>query len=320
MEQPWYASISEDLEKVDNIIYDALRSDKPELQQMFDYVVTSGGKKIRPSICILMHRACGGSREDILRVASAFEVIHSATLIHDDINDRSDIRRGRRTVHKEYTVTKAVILGDLMFAIGFKLFGSADQKIIDAVVSASTAMAESELVQKKFERKSVVAECDYFDIIKGKTAMPIFICARTGAYMAGADDDITDAISSFALDIGLAFQIVDDVLDIVGDHSNTGKKIGIDIYDGKPTLPLIYAMADSVHGQEIKEIFRKDCAPDRDIEHAIELIRSTGSVERCISKAKDLVENAIPLLSCLEDSAYKDSLIGLAKYVVSRDR
>ncbi|MCL1984410.1 MAG: polyprenyl synthetase family protein, partial [Methanomassiliicoccaceae archaeon] len=265
MENQWYSSISDELADVDLIIANALRSDRPELQEMCDYVTTSKGKKIRPAICILAHHACGGSRnEKILRTASSFEMIHDATLIHDDINDNGEIRRGRQTIHKKYTVSKAVILGDLLFAMGFKHM-SADADIVDTVVNASTAMAESEFIQKEFEHRPKVTEKDYFRIIRGKTAMPIFAAARTGAYLADADEASVNAVSDFALGIGTAFQIVDDVLDVTGDHEHTGKRIGIDIAEGKPTLPVIYAMADPQNGKRIKEIFCKKDASDEEL-------------------------------------------------------
>jgi geranylgeranyl pyrophosphate synthase len=150
--------------------------------------------------------------------------------------------------------------------------------------------------------------------------MPIFACAKTGAYLAGADDGTIDAVSEFALKVGLAFQIVDDVLDVIGEERSTGKKAGTDISEGKPTLPVIYAMSDPVRGPRIKGTFTKDDPSDEDVETALELIRSTDSIERCMSKAKEIVDGAIPLLSCLKDSIYKDSLIGLARFIVSRDR
>ena len=317
----WYTPIEDDLKKVDAIIDGALTSRIPELQEMCDHVTSLKGKKIRPSICVLAHYACGGSqKEEIRRLASAFELIHVATLIHDDINDRSEIRRGRRTVHKEYTVPKAVILGDFMFAMGFGLAGSADKKVIDTIVNASSAMAESEFIQKEFEHRPAVTEKDYMNIIRGKTAMPIFAGARTGAYLAGADNEIIDAISSFALDVGLAFQIVDDVLDITGGNASTGKKVGIDIEEGKPTLPVIYAMSDPNNGKKIKKIFESEDPTDAELNDVLLLIKRTDALDKCMSKAGDIVKNAIPLLSCLKDSEYKNSLKGLAEYVVSRDR
>ena len=321
MGQQWYSSISDDLSRVDDIIRDTLRSDRKELQEICDYVTSSGGKKVRPAMCILAHRACGGNgNDDVLKIAAAFEMIHDATLIHDDINDKSEIRRGRTTVHEKYTVTKAVILGDLMFAMGFKLMGSADRNIIDTVARTSMAMAESEFIQKEFEHVPIVTEDDYLKIIRGKTAMPIFASTRAGAYLADADVDTINEISCFALDVGLAFQIVDDVLDIIGDHRVTGKEVGIDIAEGKPTLPIIYAMADPVNGKKISGIFKKKEASPAELERALELIRRTDAVERCMAKAREIVENAVSHLTAVKDSEYKDSLIGLARYIVSRDR
>ena len=321
MEHQWHSSISEDMAKVNKMIADTLMSERNELQEICDYVVSSGGKRIRPAMCILSHHACGGKRNnDILRTAAAFEIIHDATLIHDDINDKSEIRRGRKTVHKKYSVTKAVVAGDFMFAMGFGLFGAADRKITEMIVKASKAMAESEFIQKEFEHKPIVTEDDYLKIIRGKTAMPISAGAGIGAYTAGASESVIEKISTFALEVGLAFQIIDDVLDIIGDHRSTGKKVGTDIAEGKPTLPVIYAMADPVNGKKIKSIFKKKEASADDLKEALELIRGTDAIERCRSKAKEIADNAIPYLSCLKDSAYKDSLIGLAKYVVSRDR
>ena len=321
MGQQWYSPISDDLAKVDAVIKDTLRSDRKELQEICDYVTSSGGKKIRPAMCILSYLACGGTRNDnIINIAAAFELIHDATLIHDDINDKSEIRRGRRTVHEKYTVTKAVILGDLMFAMGFKLMGTADRAVIDTVARTSTAMAESEFVQKEFEHAPIVTEEDYFKIIRGKTAMPIFSCARVGAHMADADADIMNSVSVFAMEVGSAFQIVDDVLDITGDHRSTGKEVGRDIAEGKPTLPVIYAMEDPVNGKKIKEIFKKRDASDGDLRKALELIKGTAAVERCMLKAREIVENAIPHLSSVNDSVFKDSLIKMARYIVDRDR
>ena len=317
----WYRPISDDLDIVDRNIISVLRSGRPELQEMCDYVTSSGGKKIRPAICILSHYICGGTKtEEIRNIATAFEMIHTATLVHDDINDKSEVRRGRITVHKKYTVSKAVILGDFIFAMGFKFIGSAERKIIDTVTEASTAMAESEFIQKEFEHRPAVTEKDYMDIIKGKTAMPISACARAGATLAGADDATVNALASFALSIGTAFQIVDDVLDIIGNSEATGKKIGTDIMEGKPTLPIIYAMADPVSGNKIKEIFKKDEVSEKDLQDALDAIRKTDAAERCLAKAKEMVENAIPMLSELGDPVFRGSLTGLARYIVSRDR
>ena len=320
MEHRWRTSISGDLEKVGKNISSVLRSERPELQEMCDYLMEAQGKGIRSAMCILSHYACGGSAPEIDKLASAFEMVHLATLVHDDINDKSEIRRGRRAVHREYTVSKAIILGDFIFAMGFKLVGSVDRRVVDAMASASSAMAESEFIQKEFEHNVAVTENEYIRIIRGKTAMPIMACAKAGAYMAGADENTVAAVSDFALNVGLAFQIVDDVLDITGDHRSTGKNVGTDITEGKPTLPVIYAMSSDPNGKRIREIFENRDVSEDDSKDALRLIKGTDAVDRCLSKAKELVEDAITKLSSLRDSQYKDALIGLARYVADRDR
>jgi octaprenyl-diphosphate synthase len=320
MEYRWRNSISDDLEKVNSNISSVLRSDSSELQMMCDYLLETQGKGIRSAMCILSHYACGGSAGDIDKLASAFEMIHLATLVHDDINDKSEIRRGRKAVHKEYTVSKAIILGDFIFAMGFGLVGSVDRRVVDTVASSSSAMAESEFIQKEFEHNTAVTEKEYLRIIRGKTAMPIVSCARAGAYRADADEETVSALSDFALNVGLAFQIADDVLDLKGDHRSTGKKVGTDIMEGKPTLPVIYAMSSDTHGKRIREIFENKDVSAEDAEEALRLIKETDAIDRCLSMAKGLVEDAISKLSHLKDSEYKDSLMDLARHAADRDK
>jgi len=292
-----------------------------ELAEMCSYVLSSGGKKIRPALCILSHFACGGkSKDKILNVAAGFEIIHNATLVHDDINDKSEIRRGRKALHVKHTVSKAIIAGDLMFAVGFRLIGSSEREVIESVVSASESMADSEFIQKDLEHTTSVTEEDYMRIVRGKTAMPMFSSAKTGAIMARAGRDVTEKMAEFALRVGTAFQIIDDVLDVIGDPGATGKRIGADILEGKPTLPVIYGIRDPVHGKRLKEIFSDREVADNEADEAIELIKKTDAVERCFAKADEIVKDACSMIGFLEPSAYKDSLIMLAEFIVKRDR
>lgn len=317
---PWYSTISEDLDSVDAVISESLSIDNSELSEMCEYVVFSGGKKIRPAVCILAHKACNGTSDKVLDVAAAFEIIHNATLVHDDINDKSEIRRGRKTLHERYTATKAIVTGDLMFAVGFRLVGSCNEDIIKAVVNASVAMADSEFLQKDLEHTPSVTVDDYMRIIRGKTAMPIHTSAKVGAMMASADDETIEAIGEYAMAVGLAFQVIDDLLDVTGDPARTGKAVGTDLMEGKPTMPVIYAIQDPVHGKRMKEIFSSPDLADSEIAEAIEIIRKTDAVEKCRAKAGELVKKAKDALSVLPDSIYKNAMYELADYVVGRDR
>jgi len=317
----WYSSISDELDEIDSIISDSLNLNNPELAEMCSYVLSSGGKKIRPALCILSHFACGGkNKEKILNIAAGFEIIHNATLVHDDINDKSEIRRGRKALHMKHTVSKAIIAGDLMFAIGFRLIGSSEKEVIESVVSASESMADSEFIQKDFEHTPSVTEGDYMKIIRGKTAMPMFSSAKTGAIMARAGKDVTEKMAEYALKVGTAFQIIDDVLDVTGDPKATGKRIGADILEGKPTLPVIYAIQDQTYGKRLKEIFSNREVADNEADEAIELIKRTDAVERCFVKADEIISDACSMIDFLEPSVYKESLVKLAEFIVKRDR
>lgn len=321
MDSQWFTVISGELEDVEALIGSIVHSNNEELNEMCNYVITSGGKRIRPAMCILSYFACGGKDpKKAIEIGSAFEIVHNASLIHDDINDKSEIRRGRKTLHKEYCVSKAIVAGDFMMAKGFQAIGSASNDIIDVIVEAASSMSEEEFVQKDFEHASKVTEKDYFDIIHGKTAMLISASAKSGAFLAKADCDMTNAISEYAINIGMAFQIIDDVLDVVGDSKNTGKRVGIDLIEGKPTLPTIYAMRDRIYGPRICEVFSRADVTDEDVAEALKLIKKTDAIEECRLKAEKAADKAIHSIRGIPDSKYKDAFISLAEYIVSRDR
>lgn len=321
MTEPWHSCISGELEKVEDLMLHDLESENPELTEMCQYVISSGGKRLRPALCIMSYGAVGG--KDMMKpvkVGAAFEIIHSATLVHDDINDQGEIRRGRKTLHKEYTVSKAIIAGDYMFAMGFRLLAAEAPQIVDYIVDASASMGAGEFVQKDFEHASSVTEDDYIEIITGKTAKLFEASSKSGAAVANADGAMLDALGNFSHYIGLAFQIVDDTLDVTGDPHNTGKAVGTDLIEGKPTLPVIYAMQDPDKGPRLIELFEKADVTTDDVAEALKLIRSTDSVDRCLSKAREYVDEAVGYIDSVPDSIYKDALLDLASYIVRRDR
>ena len=321
MIEPWHSCISGELEKVEDLMLHDLESENPELTEMCQYVISSGGKRLRPALCIMSYGAVGG--KDMMKpvkVGAAFEIIHSATLVHDDINDQGEIRRGRKTLHKEYTVSKAIIAGDYMFAMGFRLLAAEAPQIVDYIVDASASMGAGEFVQKDFEHASSVTEDDYIEIITGKTAKLFEASSKSGAAVANADGAMLEALGNFSHYIGLAFQIVDDTLDVTGDPHNTGKAVGTDLIEGKPTLPVIYAMQDPDKGPRLIELFEKADVTTDDVAEALELIRSTDSVDSCLSKAREYVDEAVGYMDSVPDSIYKDALLDLASYIVRRDR
>ncbi len=321
MADSWHDCIAKDLDLVEKVMSDSTVSENDELTEMCQYVLRSQGKRIRPAICILAYYACGGKDAGrAVDVGAAIELIHNATLIHDDINDHGDLRRGAKALYKEYALGKSIIAGDYLFSVGFRLLGSGAESIIDFIVEAASGLAAGEFSQKKYERSAVVDEAHYMKIIEGKTARLIECAGKCGAYLAQSDMEEIDRMGSFAYDAGIAFQIIDDVLDIVGDEDSTGKRTGNDIVEGKPTLPIIYAMEDETVGPRVREIFTKTDSDYSDAAECIALIKQTDSIARCRAKAREIAERAKSNLESTQDSVYKSSLIGLLDFFVSRDR
>ena len=317
----WTDSIKGDIDRIESYILETIHSDNRELDEMCRYVIQSGGKRVRPIVCLLCHLALGGTdRDRAIRIGSAFEIVHSATLIHDDINDQGEMRRGRRTLHREYTLTKAIVAGDFMLTRGYKALGSIPEEAMEVIANAASSMSEGEFIQQDFERVISVTEEDYFKIINGKTAVLINAAAMVGAYLVTRDHDKLAIIDEYSSKIGLAFQIIDDILDIVGSTKDMGKRVGIDMTEGKPTLPVIYAMQSPEYGNEIRSIYVDPEASSESIQHALELIKRTDSIERCRQTAERIADEAVAAIRKLPESEYRDSLEGLAKYIVSRDR
>lgn len=320
MAEQWVDFIKDDIARIEEYILDTIHSENAELDEMCRYVIEAGGKRVRPIICLLSYCALGGTdKQRAIKVGSAFEIVHSATLIHDDINDGGEMRRGRKALHRIYPVNKAIVAGDFLLTRGFKALGNLPEEALEVIANAAAAMSDGEFVQMDYERNVNVSIDDYFKIINGKTAVLINASAMAGAFLATRDCDLLEAIDEYSSKIGLAFQIVDDILDVVGS-TKTGKVTGIDMTEGKPTLPVIFGINDPVYGDEIRGIFTDSNSTPEDVERGLELIKKSGSIEKCREKAEQIIEEAVVSLKNLPESPYRDTMEGFARYIVSRDR
>ncbi|HQQ25235.1 MAG TPA: polyprenyl synthetase family protein [Methanomassiliicoccales archaeon] len=319
MSQGWDSSIKDELQMVEQEIHRSIGSKQPILTEICDYVISSGGKRMRPGVTILSYLASGGKEVgEVVKIAAAFEMIHSATLIHDDINDRSEMRRSHLSAYKKFGLQQALVSGDFLFVKAFAIGGFFNEKIVSLVAEACTAIAESEIVQ--FEKEGEVAPLDvYLGIVEGKTAKPIMAGARIGAYLANADPDRIHAMGEYGLNIGMAFQIVDDILDIVGTESSLGKPRMVDFFEGKATLPMIYAMEDPQVVPRLSQLFHKKVKGEKDVEEAWAIIARTDAVERSKLKANEYAEKALAALNGLPDSEHRLGLQRLATKVVDRN-
>jgi octaprenyl-diphosphate synthase len=315
----WEAPIKKEMEQVEEEIRRGVLSEESDLTDICMHVIGAGGKRLRPGVALLAYRAAGGTKVGkFIGVAASFELIHSATLVHDDINDHGEIRRGRVAAYKKFGVHRALIAGDFMFVRSFKLGGNWDRRVVQIISDACTATAESEILQGAHEFDPKLDAETYFRIVTGKTARLIEAAALVGAHMADSEAKVAKALGEYAINLGIAFQIVDDVLDLNGMEKELGKPMGVDLTDGKATLPLLYAMEDGKLGERISRIFVKRKKTRAEVERAVGLVAQTDALERSMAAAGDYSREATRRLKGVRSSRYREALSDLAGAVVDR--
>ncbi len=311
--------ISDEMRAVDQLIRERLNSDVVLINQLSHYIINSGGKRLRPAVALLTARACGYDGQNHIKLAAITEFIHTATLLHDDVVDASDMRRGHHTANALWGNSASVLTGDYLYTRAFQLMVSMDHmRVMEVMADATNAIAEGEVLQLLGCHDPDMTAERYMDVIVRKTAKLFEAGARLGAVLSGLDRDGEDAIAGFGMHLGTAFQLVDDVLDYSASDEAFGKNIGDDLAEGKATLPLIYAMR---HGSEAQVQVLRESIVNGERERiglVKEAIESTGAIEYTSELARDEAERAIDSLSGLPDSSHKEALVNLAHFSVSR--
>lgn len=315
-----YAPIADDMRAVDAVIRARLSSDVVLIRQVAEYIVQAGGKRLRPALVLLAAGASGyrGTRHHEL--AAVVEFIHTATLLHDDVVDESDLRRGASTANAMFGNAAAVLVGDFLYSRAFQMMVAVDNmRVMQVLADATNTIAEGEVLQLLNCHNADIDVDAYLRVIRYKTAKLFEAAARLGGMLGGVNADTENRLARYGVHLGTAFQIIDDVLDYSGDEDATGKHLGDDLAEGKPTLPLIHAMK---HGTaEQSAIVRKaieDGGRD-DFSSVIESIRATGALVEARRYAAAEVELALDAISTLPSSTHKESLVQLTKFAVARD-
>lgn len=307
------------MQAVDALIRRRLDSDVVLVRTIAEYIVGSGGKRLRPALVLLAAGATGYRGEQHRELAAVIEFIHTATLLHDDVVDESDLRRGRRTANAEYGNAASVLVGDFLYSRSFQMMvGVGSMRVMQVLADATNAIAEGEVLQLINARNAGLDEDAYFDVIQRKTAKLFEAAARLGAIVSDAGAAGEDGLARYGLHLGIAFQLIDDVLDYSGDASETGKNLGDDLAEGKTTLPLIYVMQ---HGSSVQA-----AAVRHAIEHGdrnqfgavLDAIRGTGALEFARRRAQAESVIAIEAIRDLPDSNYKQCLLELSAFAVER--
>jgi octaprenyl-diphosphate synthase len=316
---PIQSLIAADMRAVDALIQQRLHSDVVLINQISHYIVNSGGKRLRPALVLLCARALGYEGAQHVALAAVIEFIHTATLLHDDVVDASEVRRGRETANTVWGNEASVLVGDFLYSRSFEMMVEiGNLRVMEILAHATNVIAEGEVLQLLNCHDPETTEERYLQVIRYKTATLFEAAARLGAVLSGQAVSIEQALASYGLHLGTAFQLVDDALDYSGAVPQLGKNIGDDLAEGKPTLPLIHALRQGTPQQAaiIRQVIESGGAGDV---AAVGLaIESTGAIAYTARLAREEADKAIEALAAVPSSPYRDALRALAEFSVNR--
>ena len=318
-----------DIALAEKKIKETLNTFAPVISSVGEHIFMGGGKRIRPFLAILSAKLFGYSGEKAGILACSVESIHTASLLHDDVVDGANIRRGRPSAHSLWGNDAVILVGDYLYSNALRLVNSLkSQRIMDAFTTATAKMSEGELVQlyKKEQCKKgdlrCISEEDYIRIITGKTAILMSAACRGGAVIGNASDKKEKALETFGLKLGQAFQMVDDILDYMADEKTLGKELGKDIEEGKVTLPLIYLLKKASQGEveKIKSVIKTEKITKSDITYIVDLLNKYKSIEQSYKRAGDILKEAKAELDIFKDSTEKAALLTISDYALNRGK
>lgn len=313
--------LKEELARFENMILDVTRSEVGTVERIVKYIFDGKGKRIRPALVLLTSRALGYDGPRSLSYAMVVELIHTATLLHDDVLDNAKVRRGKPSVNRLFGNQTSVLLGDFLYSKAVEIMGlDGDSELIKIVSRATTEVAEGEILEITKTGDLKLSESEYFEIISKKTASLFRASCEIGAELAKSGEKLRGILKSFGEMLGLSFQIVDDILDYISEGRILGKKIGTDLREKKVTLPLIKALerADIKRREFLEEVFRKPRISKVDFASVKSFIEDMGGFEYAKLRARELVDNAKRNLDYLPDTAFRDALIRIAEETISR--
>ncbi len=311
--------MADDMRQVDAVIRRRLVSNVALIDQIADYIISAGGKRIRPTLVLLFSNALGFTGRERFELAATVEFIHTATLLHDDVVDESALRRGRRTANALFGNAASVLVGDFVYSRAFQMMVEVNRmRVLDVLADATNVIAEGEVLQLMNMHDPDLTVDDYLRVIRFKTAKLFEASARLGAVLAEADAPIEEACASFGRSLGTAFQLVDDLLDYEGATEQLGKNVGDDLREGKPTLPLLIAME---RGSAAERTLIRDAIEHGEIARlgeVVAIVRSTGALAATREAARMEAEQARLALDLLPATPYRDALLDLSVRSVER--
>jgi octaprenyl-diphosphate synthase len=313
----------EDLGLAEEKIKETFNSVAPAIALIGKHLLMGGGKRIRPFLAIVTSKLLGYSGEKAGVLACGVESIHTASLLHDDVVDGANIRRGRPSAHSLWGDQIVILVGDYLYSNALRLVNSLkSQKIMDAFTDATAKMSEGELIQLSKKRNPDISEEDYMTIIKGKTAILMSAVCMSGGIIGNATQKEQDALASFGLKFGLSFQIADDILDYMAEEKILGKSLGKDLEEGKITLPLIYLLKEATpeEAERIKSTIKSEKILTSDLAYILDLLNKYKSIEKSHEKARNILQEAKKELDIFKDAVEKSALLTISDYALNREK
>ncbi|OSI18100.1 octaprenyl diphosphate synthase [Neisseria dentiae] len=311
--------LNDDLAKVNVVINQAVQSEVALISQIGTYIISAGGKRLRPIITILAGKALGYDGEKLYSLAAMVEFIHTSTLLHDDVVDESELRRGRKTANNLFGNAAAVLVGDFLYTRAFQLMvGSGSMKILEVMADATNIIAEGEVMQLMNIGNTDITEAEYVQVIQYKTAKLFEAAAQVGAILAGAAPEQEQALKDYGMYVGTAFQIIDDVLDYSGHPDEIGKNVGDDLAEGKPTLPLIYLMQQGSEAVAADVRAALQNADRSYFEKIYGYVKNSDALAYAAAEAAKAVEKAVACLDTLPDNEVTRAMRSLAQESLAR--
>ena len=314
--------LREDLQKVEEEFCQQTVSNVPKITEIGQYLQGGGGKRLRPALVLLSSKLCGYSGPAVIRLGAVVELIHTATLVHDDIIDGADTRRGRPSTNSRWGNHMSVLAGDWLYMQAFNVaLGERQFKILDLLIGLTQVMVEGELLQLTLMRKLETTEEEYFELSYRKTACLFSASMRLGAILGRQSEGVEMKLGSYGVNLGMAFQLVDDLLDFTSSELKLGKPVGSDMREGKLTLPLIYLLeiCSKAEAAKVKAVLDEGGFNSVRFPEMLELMERHGALRRARDKARDLAEQARSAISAFADSPYKDALRSLPEFILERE-
>ena len=318
----FFEPIQKELDFVEKETIERLKSNVPLISGIGLHISKSGGKRLRPALVLLSSKLCGYKGERSIHLACAVEFIHTATLLHDDVVDEADIRRGTPSANSKWGSKASILVGDYLFSGSFAIMVSdGDLRIMESLAKASVKMAEGEILQLSKHYDTTISKECYIDIITKKTAELISSCCKAGAILANVNEEKIEALASYGKNIGIAFQLVDDTLDFIANREKLGKPLGNDLREGKVTMPLLRAIEDESkkNRDRIEQILCLPGIDEEGLNFILDMIRIHKGVEYSLDMAADYSRKAKEGLDLFPASREKELLLELADYIVKRD-